>query len=287
MSKKLVSIVTPCYNGEEFIDSFMNNILSQKYESIQLIIVNDGSTDDSENKILFYKSIFANKGYELIYVKQENGGPGSAINTGLKYISGEYYSWIDIDDFYGENAIESMVNFIEKNKDYNIVRGKMKAVDYYTGKELLEGKPKDINREYLFKDYLYVIGDSYCFSGIWLVKTKVLDEFIPNRNIYPSRFGQGWQLLLPILYSNKVGFIDEFVFYYNVRNDSISHNPNKSILNLIKKNNGYHDILKHVLNDMNISDMERKKYFKDLKIKYLKENLKAFIKVPYMKFFKK
>ena len=72
--KPLVSIITPCYNGESYITCFLDSILYQTYPNIELWIVNDGSKDKTEEIILSYKSKFDDKGYKLNYIYQENAG---------------------------------------------------------------------------------------------------------------------------------------------------------------------------------------------------------------------
>ena len=86
MNKK-VSIIIPCFNGERFIDRCLHSIEIQNYPHIEVVVVNDGSIDQSESKILEWKEVLENKKISLIYIKQKNQGIGSAINTGLKYIS--------------------------------------------------------------------------------------------------------------------------------------------------------------------------------------------------------
>ena len=104
MNKK-VSIIIPCFNGERFIDRCLHSIEIQNYPHIEVVVVNDGSIDQSESKILEWKEVLENKKISLIYIKQKNQGIGSAINTGLKYISGEYLLLLDIDDEYLQGAL--------------------------------------------------------------------------------------------------------------------------------------------------------------------------------------
>ena len=85
----LASIIVPCYNGEKFVDRCFDSILKQKYAHMEVIVVNDGSTDQSEQRVLAWNDRFRNAGIQLVYVSQENKGPGGAINTGLKHVTGE------------------------------------------------------------------------------------------------------------------------------------------------------------------------------------------------------
>lgn len=285
--EKLVSVVTPCYNGEAFIDTYFNKFLEQTYPNIEIIIVNDGSTDRSEEKILSYKKQIEDRGYKLVYVKQMNGGLGAAINTGIKKITGDYFCWIDVDDYYENDAIENMVDFLEKNKEYPIGRGKIRYIDYDTKEILSIGAPKNVNNVDLFEDYLFIKGDCYAFPAIWLVRTDFFDKKVKNRSIYPSRYGQDWQLLLPLLLNTKCGFLDKVVLNYNVRENSMSHSPGKSIRKTIKNNNGHHDILKHVIPELPIEDKQKNIYLKQIRKKYIKQNLKAIFITPIKQLIKK
>ena len=86
----LVSIISPCYNGEKYLLPFLKSLLEQDYAPIELIFVNDGSTDGTEQIVLSYKERLSEKGIELQYIYQENAGQAAAINCGLKVFSGEY-----------------------------------------------------------------------------------------------------------------------------------------------------------------------------------------------------
>ena len=107
----MVSIIVPCYNGQKFITRCFNSILNQSYKQIEVILVNDGSTDKSEEIISEYKNKFIEQGMKFNYIYKENGGPSSAINEGLKYVNGEYLTLLDIDDYIMRDAIKLKVEF--------------------------------------------------------------------------------------------------------------------------------------------------------------------------------
>jgi len=110
MSTPLVSVIIPIYNSELYLENCINNILKQTYKNLQIIIVNDGSTDKS---LEICKKI--NDDRIEVYSK-ENGGASSARNYGLKYRKGKYILFVDSDDFLKENAIEELINIAEKEK---------------------------------------------------------------------------------------------------------------------------------------------------------------------------
>jgi len=112
-----ISIIIPVYNAENYLHRCFDSILSNNYNNIEIIPVNDGSKDNSQKVIDEYKSKYP----ELFNpLTEENQGIGMARNNGLKQATGEYIMFIDNDDFIDEDYIQKHVNEI-KEKDYDIV----------------------------------------------------------------------------------------------------------------------------------------------------------------------
>ena len=113
----MVSIIIPVYNVEEYIEECLKSILAQTYKDIELLIVDDGSTDNSLGLIREYE----NKFKKIRIFTQQNKGVSEARNLALNYVSGEFVLYIDPDDFLEPNMIEKMVNKAEKyNSDITI-----------------------------------------------------------------------------------------------------------------------------------------------------------------------
>lgn len=108
----LVSIIMPVYNKENYLEKSILSVLNQTYKNIELVIINDGSTDKSEEIIL--KMMYDNR---IKYYKQSNNGVSIARNNGIKVALGEFVSFLDADDYYDETFIEKMLN---KIKDKNV-----------------------------------------------------------------------------------------------------------------------------------------------------------------------
>ena len=121
MHKPLVSVIVPSYNAENHIGRLLDSLLAQTYEHVEIIIVNDGSTDSTKQIVMFYEKKFLERGFQFIYIEQENKGLGGAINTGLKHFHGEYLIWPDADDYLSADSIEKRVNFLEFNPEFGIV----------------------------------------------------------------------------------------------------------------------------------------------------------------------
>ncbi|MBR4721108.1 MAG: glycosyltransferase [Clostridia bacterium] len=124
--EKLVSIVLPVYNGEKYLAESIESVLNQTYKNLELIIVNDCSTDSTEDIALKYKA----QDRRIIYIKNEvNSKLPKSLNNGFKIAKGEYYTWTSDDNRYHEDAIFEMVDFLEKNQDVAMVFAGYDAID--------------------------------------------------------------------------------------------------------------------------------------------------------------
>lgn len=118
-----VSIIIPVYNGENYLNQAINSALDQTYNNIEILVIDDGSTDKTEEIAKKY-------GDKIKYYKKENGGTSSALNYGITKMSGDYFSWLSHDDIYVDRKIEEQINILEKLKDKDsIVNCNVKVVD--------------------------------------------------------------------------------------------------------------------------------------------------------------
>jgi glycosyltransferase involved in cell wall biosynthesis len=274
--EKRVSIITPCFNGEKFVERYLESIINQTYTNIELIFVNDGSTDKTGEIVQSYISKFEQSNMKFVYVNQKNAGLAAAIQAGLKLFTGEYLIWPDSDDSLPLDSIEKRVNFLEKNKQYGLVRS-----DGYLFNEENLNKPirvmskKNPNRfkEDLFEDYIIEKGT---WMGCFMIRTSAFLDVNPKREIYISRAGQNWQMLLPIMYKYKCGFIDEPLYNCVVRKDSLSHSDrNINLQTSLNKFSNYEDILRHVIDSM---DIDKVYYNKLITEKYARRKMVLAIK---------
>ena len=218
--KGLVSIVSPCYNGESYLDRYFKAILKQTYRPLELILVNDGSTDKSEEIILSYKEQLEESGIAFKYIKKENQGSGSAVNDGLKLITGEYLIWPDTDDFLYPESIEKRVKFLEDNKEFGFV-----CSDGQTYKEGTLEKKEKISAIVSKNGEMFdnVISGNVVYTPCgYMLRTSAFLEVNPNKEIFPSRYGQNIQMLLPISYKFKCGHLKEVLYGRVDRENSLS-----------------------------------------------------------------
>lgn len=244
-----VSLIVPCYNMEKYINQCIDSILAQTYKDIQLIIVNDGSTDQSESLIMSRQSEIESTLAEFVYLKQENGGVGAACNTGFKPVDGKYLILLDCDDTLEPESIQSQKDYLDKHPDYAVVR--TNGWDVYEDgrkKELFISDDSLEEKTDIFNDLL--MGYAYNWPGTYMIRMTVLDRIYPSREIYPSRGGQNLQFLLAAAYKNKTGFIKTPLMNYTIRKDSLSHFSKNPLEKQLAAMATYKDIREHIIHSV-------------------------------------
>jgi glycosyltransferase involved in cell wall biosynthesis len=119
----LISIILPTYERAHFIEKAINAISQQTYSCWELIIIDDGSTDNTEELV---KELSVNIKNEIKYLKQENKGPAVARNTGIKKAKGDYVAFFDSDDLWLPHHLFDCIEVLNNNKDVSWVYGDFK-----------------------------------------------------------------------------------------------------------------------------------------------------------------
>lgn len=173
--KPLVSIVIPVYNGEDYLEEAIESALHQTYENIEILVVNDGSTDRTEQIAKAY-------GDKIRYFHKPNGGVATALNLGIREMKGEYFSWLSHDDYDYPEKIEAEVTAALQQGDREaIVYCDYSLLDQRTG----------ILSPYRLEDYY---SEKDRANGILMVMQKLMD---------------GCSMLIPISHFRRVGLFDE------------------------------------------------------------------------------
>ena len=237
-NKKLVSIIIPSYNVEEYIRQCVESLLKQTYKNIEIIVVDDGSTDETANII----KTLMDKDERIIYYKKRNGGLSSARNYGIGKASGDFIMFVDGDDYLREDAVEILLKEIEDND--------ILCFDYYI-------KVKN-NQKIQQAQYSFELNNEKKFL---LSQPSACTKFY-RKSIFDKnniKFDEGLLYedlaLIPtlILYTNKIKFISQPLYYYRVRNNSIIHSDEfnikkddkfiaiKLLINRFKEKNRYEE----------------------------------------------
>lgn len=186
MKSNLVSIITPAFNTGKYIGSLLDSVLIQSYPNIEMIVVDDGSTDNTASIIKEYINKFDEKGYTLKYIFQENSGQSQAVSTGLEYINGEYLVWPDSDDFYASSeAIFKMVAQFEKLDDsFAMVRTQVSVIsdDIPPRKLYINGFLENHLVQLLLKDFFLSV-QSYLQPQLYHLYMIILLEQLSANNL--------------------------------------------------------------------------------------------------------
>lgn len=273
----LVSLITPCFNGEKYINNYINNVIRQTYPSVEVIFINDGSKDKSEELVMENSYKIKEKNYTFVYYAQENKGVSAAINAALKLAKGEYIMLLDMDDVLYSDAIKTKAEYLTKHADHGMVRNN----GYYIFERYKKRKWKferngQISREdKIFEDLL--LARTHNWPSSYMIRSESLFTIYPDRKIYASRYGQNLQFMLPIAYYYKTGYIKECLMEYFIHDGSLSHS--RDVSKTLEMFNGYESNRKEIVNQMNLDNADKEKYLKEIEKKYLKDRLRYFIKI--------
>lgn len=279
MVKDLVSIITPCYNGEKVISRLMDSVLNQTYKKIEFILVNDGSTDNTESIVKSYEQKFTQEGMIFKYVYQENRGLGGAIDTGLKHFTGEFLCWPDADDYLETESVYERVKVLKETPDCAIVSSNAyirKEDDLENPTLLIKELTDRVKNPNQFD--LMVSGNSIFCSGCHMVRTSAFLEVNPERSIFPARRAQNWQMLLPVYFKFNRYFLDKPLYNYIIYKNSMSAGDD-SPERLLLRYNEHQEVLFATLKQIEeVQKADLSKYFKDVADQYSKIRLNVALK---------
>ncbi len=228
-----VSVIVPVYNVEKFIDKCLNSLVKQSLKEIEIIVVNDGSPDNSQKIIDKYVKKYPDK--IKSYIK-ENGGQGSARNYGLKKATGEYIGYVDSDDFVEKDMYKKLYNKAKENNYDIVVCGNYNVSEDYQNK----------NIDAFINNYNTDLEN--IFFGKMAVWNKIYkrDILIKNKLEFKEKV---WYedlafTLKAIMNSNTFAFIDEPLYDYLIREGSTMNNSNvKRNLEILE---AFNDILSYI-----------------------------------------
>lgn len=219
MEREKISIILPVYNSQNTIARTIDSIIKQTYDNYELIIIDDGSTDNSASICTEYE-----RKYEKIkYKRIDNKGVSNARNIGIDNAIGNYIMFIDSDDEYREDTLECVYKYIEQNNDciifgYNRIHvHKNKTKEMNTDMILLEnGKEKNIFIEKMQKEYL--------FNQIWnkVYKTKILKD---NNIKFDTKIASGEDYRFNLKYIdciNNAIYINKVLYNYYSTDSGLS-----------------------------------------------------------------
>lgn len=210
----MVSVIVAVYNGEKYISQAIDSILNQTYKNLEIIVVDDGSTDSTAEIVNQYNNVK--------YVYQVNRGQSSARNRGISLASGEYIAFLDADDLYREDKIETQVEVLKENDDIHVVYNDLEVVDEnlnYINTLKSEGIFK--KREDLLAMILYrqVIQGPICM----MIKKECANYIKWEEEIV---YAADYKYTIDLAHKYNFKYIEESLYIYRRHGDNLSNSHN-------------------------------------------------------------
>ncbi|AHF60203.1 TPA: glycosyltransferase family 2 protein [Streptococcus suis] len=212
-----ISIIVPIYNVEQYLSKCINSIVNQTYKHIEILLVNDGSTDNSEEICLAY----AKKDSRIRYFKKENGGLSDARNYGISRAKGDYLAFIDSDDFIHSEFIQRLHEAIERENALVAVAGydRVDASGHFLTAEPLPTNQAVLSGRNVCKKLLEADGHRFVVACNKLYKKELFEDFrFEKGKIHEDEYFT-YRLLYEL---EKVAIVKECLYYYVDRENSIT-----------------------------------------------------------------
>ena len=224
-----ISVIIPVYNSSTYLRKCLDSVVNQTLKDIEIIVINDGSTDDSKNIIEEYLCKYKN----IIFIDQENKGIGKTRNIGIKKATGEYITFVDSDDYIKENMLEEYYKYAKKHNFDLVIGSYIKKIN---------------NKEIIFENNKFKTGNVkttpqilYLIEyGPWAKLYK--REMLINNNIYfdeERKYEDMPFVSKALLKSKLIGQITEPYYYYIIHNNSETTTMDKRVFDIL-------DILKEI-----------------------------------------
>lgn len=258
--EKLISIVMPIYNAEEFLRDNLNSIQNQTYTNLEVLLVDDGSTDGSAE----IAQAFCLEDSRFSYFLQQNQGAPAARNHGFRESHGAYVMFVDSDDVLKENGVELLYLIAEKQKA-DLVIGQFDTINE-------SGEPLETKKMAFSKDGIFDAANSlerlFFFSPV--PGNKLYNAvLLRDKDLYFSDLKRAQDLnfyLKFLSYADKVCTTTDTTYLYRIRANSISHTVSPVILETIRSLDDVEEFYRQ-------AGRYSKKLFSSLKFKYYSDQL--------------
>ncbi|SHN64742.1 TDP-N-acetylfucosamine:lipid II N-acetylfucosaminyltransferase [Desulfovibrio litoralis] len=269
VSNNLISVIIPAYNHELYIATTIKSIIAQSYKNIELLIINDGSTDRTWNVIQSFAKKCENRFVRVVFETQNNLGRYETLNKLLNLAQGKYVYLIASDNIAKPQALETLHNFLENNEGYALVAGDNEYIDG-KGQTLVIGDPynRDISTGFIYNTLGQYLPQNrpdvdFLSSDFEIFKNLLKGNSIPNGYlIRKSIFEQivfftkeallkDNDLMLKISQQSKLKYLDEILFSYRIHGENISTKsvmlyPNKYCVHLMFDSKQAADIIEFI-----------------------------------------
>lgn len=232
MNGKLVSIIIPIYNAEKTISRCLNSILSQTYKELEILLINDGSQDNS----LKIMQNYAKQDSRIKVINKKNSGVSSTRNIGIKEANGKYLMFIDSDDYINDKTIYTLVEEMEKN-NIDIIRfngyienrkGNMLKLEFPINNKKVLCTPE--NKIEIIELINHPTKSIRCYCPLFFMKNNNIIPFNENLSYLEDKVFY----LENLLNNKKIMFLNEYFYYYTYNKKSTTKSVDNYIGNIKK-----------------------------------------------------
>ena len=227
MTSDLVSVVIPVYNSEKFLEECLDSILTQTYQNIEIIAVDDGSTDSSPDILERYSD-------KINIISQKNQGLASALNLGISKMKGDWFKWFSPDDVMHSNTIKTLIDETKNHSDNIILYSNWNIIDD-TGNTLREFHESNYNELSEFDFNLRLLDGQQINVNTTLIPAIFLKKYGIRELDEPVAIDYDFFLRSALLHDVRFHLISQPLVKYRIHSDQLSHKNISKTLNYISE----------------------------------------------------
>jgi len=211
-----VSVIIPVYNSKSFLQSSIESAIGQTYDNLEIIAVDDGSTDSSVEILEQYSD-------KIMLVRQENKGLANALNNGIKKMSGKWLKWLSPDDILFPDSIETLINASTKLSKNTIVYSNWEIIDEL-GQNLRNFVESDYNKLENFEFNVRLLDDQHINVNTSIVPSSLFERGCLFQNLNDSVVvDYDFFLRAGILFDTSFHLVKKTLLKYRIHTDQLSH----------------------------------------------------------------
>jgi len=273
MTSELVSVVIPVYNSEKYLEECLNSVISQTYQNIEIIVIDDGSTDSSPDILKRYSD-------RVSVLSKKNNGLASALNLGISKMKGHWFKWFSPDDVMYPYTIETLIDEAKKYSDNAIIYSNWNIID----------DTSNVLREFCESDYNYLSDFDYNIRlldgqqiniNTTIIPSSLFDKCSIRELDDPVAIDYDFFLCSALLHGTTFHLISKPLIKYRIHSDQLSHkNISKTLDYISEIKNEILQRLDGSVKDRYIHELKQYQKTKPTKQKTMEFGMKLLSSVP-------
>ena len=210
-----VSVIIPVYNSEKYLEECLNSVLNQTHKNIEVIVVDDGSTDSSLDILKKYSD-------KIHVISQTNNGLASALNIGISKMTGEWFKWFSPDDVMYSTTIQTLLTEARNNPDNTIIYSNWEIIDQ-NGRKLREFHESNYNELSHFEYNVRLLDAQQINVNTTLVPSSLLKKCNIRKLDEPVAIDYDFFLRSALLHNTNFHLIQKSLVKYRIHSEQLSH----------------------------------------------------------------